>query len=354
MFTLQAVRDVEINSFYMFVRSTSSDLVQVYTRQGEYGGYETSSAGWELVFDKIIFLNGPNQVTELPFSRKVVMAAGQLQSFYVYSPSNLAYRSENLAEGDLVKGDASFKFFAGIAIAFGKFGEGQLYSPRVFSGILSYDTITLENPPTTRPTITPTTALTALPTPSPSFSPTQMCGNGVCDMSEYSNICSTDCKNIRYKGAAGTILGANGFMFYIKALRDIIVTSFDVYVTATSQVPVPFQVYTRVDSYEGHIDSESGWNMFYDNPALQGNGRDVLTSLGDFSSGVLVPVGTTVSFYLYTNSTLIYIDGSGTSPYSYNNALELYEGVGIDGLFAGGNASSVKTYAPRVFAGNIR
>jgi hypothetical protein len=132
-------------------------LVQVYTRQGSYSGHVTNDAGWELVFDKTVFLNGVDQVTEISLSKKVIMPAGQLQSFYIYSPSNLVYRSEDASEGDLIKGDGSFNFFAGIAIAFGKFGEGQVYSPRVFSGILSYDTITIELP-TTKPTCAPTTS----------------------------------------------------------------------------------------------------------------------------------------------------------------------------------------------------
>lgn len=151
MFTLQAVRDVEINSFYTFVRSNSVDLVQVYTRRGNYSGFQSSDAGWDLVFDKSILLNGIDQVTELRFSSKVIMASGQFQSFYVYSPSDIQYRSEAVREGDLVKSDDSFRFFAGIAIAFGKFGAGQVYSPRVYSGIISYNTISIE-PPTKSPT----------------------------------------------------------------------------------------------------------------------------------------------------------------------------------------------------------
>lgn len=136
MFTIQAVRDLEINAIWTFVRSNSVDLVQVYTRQGKYNGHEDNDAGWELVFDNRILLNGRDQLTELVFRAKVFVPSGQSQSFYVFSPSNLAYREELVQEGDLIKSDQSFRYFAGIAIAYGKFGNGQVFSPRVFSGIL--------------------------------------------------------------------------------------------------------------------------------------------------------------------------------------------------------------------------
>ena len=132
------------------------------------------------------------------------------------------------------------------------------------------------------------------------------------------------------------------------------VSSFDVYGISTAASP--FQVYTRVDSYEGHEASQDGWTLFYDNPSLQQNGRFTLISLGDFSSGVLIPAGAVMSFYLFTPTRLLYDVGtdSPSSLYSENNDLEMYEGSGVTGgLFAGGNVAE-NVIAGRVFAGMIR
>lgn len=375
MFTLQAVRDVEINSFYTYLRSNDIDLVQVYTRPGSYNGFESSDVGWERVFDQSIRLNGLDQVTELGFSDKVIMTAGQFQSFYVYSPSNLAYRSENVQEGDLVKGDDSFNFYAGIAIAYGRFGDGQIFSPRVYSGLISYNTITLDSPteptalptwssPTVRPSNEPSnspskhpissspTASTSSPTTPPTGSPVAQCGDGFCDGDEHSNTCPLDCRNIAYWGASSGNKGSEGIMFYVKARRDIIVTSFDVYGVSASTSP--FQVYTKADSYQGSETTSSDWNLFYDNPSLSLNGRFTLTSLGDFANGVLIPAGETVSFYLYTPSLLMYAVGTDSTPYSFNDDLELYEGIGVTGgLFADGEPINI-VVDPRVFAGIIK
>lgn len=347
MWTIQAMREVEINSIYSVVRSDQVDLVQVYTRTGGYSGFETSDVGWSLVFDKSLLLNGKDQVTELKFTNKVKIAAGQLQSFYIYSPSNLAYRSEQVKEGDLIKSDDSFKFFAGIAIAYGKFGSGSVFSPRVFSGLISYNTIA-PGSATFSPSVSPSQAL---PTMQPTNNPTRHCGNGVCEFNEHSGTCAADCSNVAYFGAESGNKGSEGIMFSIKALRNIIITSFDVYgITKGTSL---FQVYTKLDSWQGQEAAQSEWTLIYDN-ALEQKGRFTLTSLGDFANGLLIPAGQVQSFYLYTPTKLIYDVGDGSSPYSSNDALELYEGAGVTGgLFAGGDASQ-NVVPLRVFAGTIR
>lgn len=347
MWTIQAMRDVEINSIYTFVRSNQVDLVQVYTRQGGYSGFETSDVGWSLVFDKSILLNGYDQVTELKFNNKISIAAGQFQSFYVYSPSNLAYRNEQVQEGNLIKSDDSFKFFAGIAIAFGKFGGGSVYSPRVFSGFISYNAVT-SGSATFSPTVSPTRAR---PTMQPTSSPVRLCGNGVCETSEHSSTCPVDCSNIAYFGAESGNKGSEGIMFSIKARRDVVITSFDVY--GVFKGTSLFQVYTKTGSWQGQEAAPSNWTLSYNN-TLEQEGRYTLISLGDFANGVLIPAGQVQSFYLYTPTKLIYDVGDGSSPHSSNDALELYEGAGVTGgLFAGGDA--LQNVVPlRVFTGTIR
>lgn len=211
----------------------------------------------------------------------------------------------------------------------------------------SYDALTPRST-TSSPSHKPTPAL---PTVLPTSKPTAQCGNGICDSNEHSTNCAADCRKVEYNAAESGNKGAEGAMFFIKAVRDIIVTSFDVYGVSTSSSP--FQVYMRVDSWQGHEAAQDGWALIYDNPSLQQKGRYTLTSLGDFSTGVMIPAGAIVSFYLFTPTKLMYDVGSGLSPYSQNNALEFYEGVGVaGGLFAGGD-SEQNIVSPRVFSGAI-
>lgn len=140
MFSVQALRDVAITSISTFFRSDDTGVVQVFTKSGGYRGFEQNATAWTLIYNNTISQNGKDDLTHLGLftnNTKVVVAKDEVQSFYVYSPNNLAYRQDDgVLEGDFVVGDNSLNFYAGVAIAYGQFGEGQLFSPRQFSGIL--------------------------------------------------------------------------------------------------------------------------------------------------------------------------------------------------------------------------
>lgn len=176
----------------------------------------------------------------------------------------------------------------------------------------------------------------------------QDCGNGICDGSEYSPACAIDCGGQEYIGFEPDVnYGAPGIMFRVKALREITITSFDIYavLNSTSQ----FQLYTRSGDYVGHEASEDGWTLSYENLSMQQNGRYNLSSVGIIQAGLLIPSGADLSFYLYTPYRLMYGNGTeGMDLYSSNNHLELYQGSGV----YGGKFNT--TISPRVFRGIIR
>ena len=140
MFSVQAQRDVAITSIASFFRSDESGVVQVYTKPGGYANFTENATAWTLIYNNTILQNGKDSLTDVGSfidNQTVVIAKGEIQSFYVYSPNNLAYRKEDgVLEGDFVLGDNSLNLYAGIAIAYGQFGEGQIFSPRQFSGVL--------------------------------------------------------------------------------------------------------------------------------------------------------------------------------------------------------------------------
>lgn len=194
MFTVQAIRDVAITSISAFFRSTGEGQVEVYTKPGSYVNFEKNKTAWSLVYSDSIPQNGKDVLTHLGTfinETKVIIAAGDVQSFYVYSPNNLAYRKDDaFQEGDLVLSDSSLNFYAGIAIAYGKFEEGQIFSPREFSGILRYSGISLKTP---RPTVSP-----MAPTSSPTKKPTDV----ACWSIESKELClSSTCQWIEFTGS---------------------------------------------------------------------------------------------------------------------------------------------------------
>ena len=144
--------------------------------------------------------------------------------------------------------------------------------------------------------------------------------------------------------------GAVGTMFYLRALRDVVVTSFDFYASAINTDLV--QVYTRPGTYTGFELSSDGWRLVYDNPSLSQLGRNAPTSLGDFNTGVPIPAGSFQSFFIYSPNKLMYKAGTTEgSRFSIDNMMEFYEGVGVTAFFSGNPAD---IYSPRVVTGAIR
>lgn len=176
----------------------------------------------------------------------------------------------------------------------------------------------------------------------------------MCELSETATNCAADCENLKFVTTATGNRGSTGAVFYIRALRDIVVTSLDFYGSSTNTDLV--KVYTRFGKYDGHEVTPDGWNVLYDNPSLKQLGRTELTQLGKFDTVVSISAGTFQSFYIYTPSKLMYDVGTSAlsegSVYSSDDMLEFYEGVGVTNLFSGNYTRDV--HSPRIFKGVIR
>ncbi|KAL7474661.1 hypothetical protein ACHAW6_000624, partial [Cyclotella cf. meneghiniana] len=204
------------------------------------------------------------------------------------------------------------------------------------------------NVPTHRPnTATPTSRPSTIPTSPPS----DTCGNGSCGLSETSSSCPQDCANIVLTAHNAGTNGAPGVMFDLMASRDVVVRSFDFY-TDVARTDI-VEVYTRPGSYIGNELVVSGWTLIYSKNVTQ-MGRNILTQLGDFNSGVSILAGSTHSFFIYTGFYIMYDRGTAEGQVLASDAsLKIYEGVGVGGKFPGSDASGM-IYSPRLFKGNIR
>ena len=114
-------------------------------------------------------------------------------------------------------------------------------------------------------------------------------------------------------------------MFELKAERDVTVKSFSFYTDAARTGLI--EVYTRVGTYQGNELSSAGWSRIYSNNNTQQNGRDVLTSLGNFNTVVTIPKGSRQSFYIWTPNYIMYDGGSVEGAVlSQDASLVLYQG----------------------------
>ena len=134
-------------------------------------------------------------------------------------------------------------------------------------------------------------------------------------------------------------------MFTIKALNDIVITSFDI--NTMFRVVGEVKVYTRSGFYSGYESVGIGWDLIYDNASLQMNGRDKPTKLDDVMA-VSLSRGQYQSFYIWAEEKLVYKRGTMEgSPYVSDENMIIYEGIGLPGLFG------VRRFSPRVWSGSI-
>ena len=181
-------------------------------------------------------------------------------------------------------------------------------------------------PITKKPTKTPTNTPTQSPvtTTTPTYLPSNRCGNDRCEDGENSLSCPVDCSNVILAAHDEGKSGAPGVMFDLKASRDVVVRSFGFYTDAARNDIV--EVYTRPGSYSGYEHDEDGWLLVHSKSVDQ-MGRNVLTELGDFDTDVVIKKGATQAFFITTNYFIMYDKGTSEGQVLNSDvSLNIYEG----------------------------
>ena len=318
MFTVEAKRNVLIESLVINSSSKGEGAVKVYTRRGGYAGHTSNPEGWYLVYNNPALIHGRRgQYTELGgFQQNVFIAEGMSQSFFVTSTRGVVYRA-GTEEGALFVTNEDITILQGIGTT-SKFSN-VVYSPRIWGGVMRYNVVGLN----------------------------YACGDGLCAMTEDSHSCPADCAGKELETTFKFNLGSSGVMFTVKALRDISITSL--VVNAMSRGEGTVKVYTRDGSYNGHELKWKDWELIYNNPAVIHGRRGQYTELGGFQQNIPIAKGETQSFFVISTKGLVYKAGKKEGDlFTSNNAIEIYEGIGTTDEISGA------IYSPRVFGGIVR
>ena len=139
MFAIQSKsRDIEISSFEFFTWQNTMNLVQIYTRAGQFNGFESSQTGWVLIYNAYMVLGGDSALTKLSLSSKIKIPAGLSQSFYIWIDDGayMKYKDGTQANS-VVNSDSFISVFDGKGIT-AKFpgSTADIYSPRSFVGMI--------------------------------------------------------------------------------------------------------------------------------------------------------------------------------------------------------------------------
>ena len=137
MFMVKALNDIDITSFDINTMFRVVGEVKVYTRSGDYIGYESDSDGWDLIYDNTsLQMNGRGRPTKLDDVMAVNLSRGQYQSFYVWSDEKLVYK-RGTQDGAPYVSDDNLVIYEGIGLP-GLFSSMRRFSPRVWSGSVHY------------------------------------------------------------------------------------------------------------------------------------------------------------------------------------------------------------------------
>jgi len=216
------------------------------------------------------------------------------------------------------------------------------------------------NAPTNIPTNAPTLAPMTGPTPSPTSPPTAkptfgtaVCGNDICEPTEDSISCPGDCTDIKLAASPDGGSGAEGIMFEVNAVRDVIITSLDFHCATGVSSNVDVEVYSKPGSFDGFEGDVTAWQLIHQDTILT-NRRNTPTPLNGFDTSIFVRGGTTQSFYLYTPNKIMYLKptnlASGELAYNDGN-VQLFAGVGVTEVKFPSTSSNI--VSPRVFRGSI-
>jgi hypothetical protein len=114
MFALKSNCQVTVRSFEFYTYNVMNSAIQVYTRVGNYTGYEFSSAGWAKVYDKTVTYMGQTTLTTLGDLNNggVQVSNGTVQSFYIVSTNYIMYE-KGTGEGKVVSNDGALALHEG-------------------------------------------------------------------------------------------------------------------------------------------------------------------------------------------------------------------------------------------------
>ncbi|KAL7554670.1 hypothetical protein ACHAWF_018161 [Thalassiosira exigua] len=319
-----------VNSRIGEVRVTSFDVIgyyegnyecAVYTRDGDYSGYEADITAWELIFHQEAYFQKNTASNMGALDREVVIPEKATQAFYIICSNWLVYTKENKNEVASLDTDTSLVISTGLATKklFQVNGAGQ------FGGVIRYYKSLLDE--TATPTQNPTKKITEAPTVS-------SCGNSVCNANESPETCPGDCtlKSLDTISMGNAYTG--GLMFSVDSrVRGVRVTSFDV--VGYKEGYNECAVYTRAGDYSGYEADITAWELIFHQEVHLLN--KVPTNLGVLNKEVLIAAGSTRAFYILCSNGLLYKKENGweeADPLDTDTSLVINRGLATKKMFA--------------------
>ena len=140
MFTVTSSAHVNITSMDIHAGTTDEVYVEVYTKRGDYRGFEDDPSSWRAIAAVKVVGAGEGKLTAIPDAdfEDVSMGANETHAYYVkMSTAYMKYSRSSIEVGKALIGDDYITINSGAGLGAADFG-GSIYSPRSFNGALHY------------------------------------------------------------------------------------------------------------------------------------------------------------------------------------------------------------------------
>ena len=138
-FKIKATQDVYITGFTIHTVDSGTGTVKIYEKEGDYEGFVGDSGAWNLIMnDSNVNGQGVGRQTSLDkLDVALFIPAGTFRSFHIGSSLRLEYTNGS-SEGRIYAQNDDIIFYEGLGVN-REFGSGDnVFSPRVWNGILEY------------------------------------------------------------------------------------------------------------------------------------------------------------------------------------------------------------------------
>jgi hypothetical protein len=145
MFDITAKKDIDIIAMAIHMQSTDPENIEIYTKEGQYHGFENETFRWAKIGEAQITGQGENELTPLPrdLFDPVRVSAGDRQAFYVTVQTESIFFQERMNGtvslidyGDATEfGNLDLEINVGTGVRYPFGGNGP---PNIFNGALDY------------------------------------------------------------------------------------------------------------------------------------------------------------------------------------------------------------------------
>lgn len=138
MFDIVAKTNIVVRSMAIHVKSTGSEIVELYTLQGTHDGVETNAGEWSSMGAATIVSQGAGIPTEVPIDSltPIPVSNGVRQAFYVTVQSTKMRYTDGTSIENIYTSNDDLDLYEGVAIAY-SFGL-PIGGARIWNGILYY------------------------------------------------------------------------------------------------------------------------------------------------------------------------------------------------------------------------